>query len=163
MDVQTCGDSEEETLRLRVKLITDKEVKEGKHESTIKTQVRNVLDTVQTLIQNSSIDVGTLLSGSLKENKRVLHGKAAYGNMDLMFANMVSSGLCVPIHQPQTHLCNLRGNLSEKRWAAESPPHCLAGPDEISKHTAAQASAPVLPQQSQVAEVCQDVRHMLIN
>lgn len=30
-----------------------------------------------------------------------------YGNMDLMFANMVSSGLCVAIHQPQTHLCNL--------------------------------------------------------
>lgn len=41
---------------------------------------------------------------------------------------MVSSGLCVPIHQPQTHLCNLWGNLSEERWAAESPPHCLAGP-----------------------------------
>lgn len=75
-----------------------------------------------------------------------------------MFANMVSSGLCVPIHQPQTHLCNPGGNLSEKRWAAESPPHCLAGPDEISKHTAVQAcAAPVSPQQTQVAAVC--VRH----
>lgn len=79
--------------------------------------------------------------------------------MDLMFANMVSSGLCVPIHQPQTHLCNLGGNLSEKRWAAESPPHCLAGPDEISKHTAVQASSLVSPQQTQVAGVCQDVWH----
>lgn len=79
--------------------------------------------------------------------------------MDLMFANMVSSGLCVPIHQPQTHLCNLGGNLSEKRWAAESPPHCLASPDEISKHMAVQTSAPVSPQQTQVAGVCQDTRH----
>jgi len=89
-------------------------------------------------------------------------GQAAptcYGNMDLMFANMVSSGLCVPIHQPQTHLCNLGGNLSEKRWAAESPPHCLAGPDEISKHTAVQASSLVSPQQTQVAGVCRDVWH----
>lgn len=60
---------------------------------------------------------------------------ACYGNMLLMFANMVSSGLCVAIHQPQTHLCNLGGNLSERRWAAESPPHCLAGPDEKSKHS----------------------------
>lgn len=82
----------------------------------------------------------------------------SYGNMDLMFANMVSSGLCVPIHQPQTHLCNLGGNLSEKRWAAESPPHCLAGPDEISKHTAARASSLVSPQQTRVAGVCQDAR-----
>lgn len=70
--------------------------------------------------------------------------------MDSVFASMVSSGLCVPIHQPQTHLCNLGSNLSEKRWAAESPPHCLAGPDEISKHTAVQepiatnSSGPVL-------------------
>ena len=85
-----------------------------------------------------------------------------YGNMDLMFANMVSSGLCVAIHQPQTHLCNLGGNLSEKRWAAESPPHCLAGPDEISKHTAVQASSLVSPQQTQVAGLCQDVC-MVIN
>lgn len=51
-----------------------------------------------------------------------------------MFANTLSSGVCVPIHQPQTHLCNLGGNLSEERWAAESPPHCLAAG---SKHTAA--------------------------
>lgn len=72
--------------------------------------------------------------------------------MDLMFANMVSSGLCVPIHQPQTHLCNLGGNLSEERWAAESPPHCLAGPDEISKHTAVQTSARVLLQQTREGE-----------
>lgn len=64
-----------------------------------------------------------------------------YSNMDLMFANMVSSGLCATIHQPQTHLCNLAGNLSEERWAAESPPHCLAGPDEISKQAAARAAA----------------------
>lgn len=52
-----------------------------------------------------------------------------------MFANTVSSGLCIAIHQLQTHLCNLWGNLSEERWAAESPPRCLAGLDEISKHT----------------------------
>ncbi len=95
-----------------------------------------------------------------KQAVKVACGQAAptcYGNMDLMFANMVSSGLCVPIHQPQTHLCNLGGNLSEKRWAAESPPHCLAGPDEISKHTAVQVSALVSPQ-TQVAEVCQGMR-----
>lgn len=88
-------------------------------------------------------------------------GQAAptcYGNMDLMFANMVSSGLCVPIHQPQTHLCNLGGNLSEERWAAESPPQCLAGPDEISKHTAVQASALVSPQQTREAGVREGVR-----
>lgn len=71
-----------------------------------------------------------------KQAVKVARSQAAparYGNMDLMFANTASSGLCVPIHQPQTHLCNLGGNLSEERWAAESPPHCLAGPDEISK------------------------------
>lgn len=79
--------------------------------------------------------------------------------MDLMFANMLSSGLCVPIHQPQTHLCNLGCNLSERRWAAESPPHCLAGPDEISKHTAVQANALASPQQTQVARVCQSISH----
>jgi len=96
-----------------------------------------------------------------KQAVKVARGQAAstcYGNMDLMFANMVSSGLCVPIHQPQTHLCNLGGNLSEERWAAESPPHCLAGPDEISKHTAVQASAPASQQQTQVAGVCEGVR-----
>ena len=96
-----------------------------------------------------------------KQAVKVACGKAApwcYGNMDLMFANMVSSGLCVPIHQPQTHLCNLGGNLSEKKWAAESPPHCLAGPDEISKHTAEQASAQVSPQQIRLARVCKDDR-----
>lgn len=32
---------------------------------------------------------------------------AVYGDMDRMFANMLSSGLCIAIHQPQTHLCNL--------------------------------------------------------
>lgn len=86
-----------------------------------------------------------------KQDVRVACGQAAltcYGNMDLMFANMVSSGLCVAIHQPQTHLCNRGGNLSEERWAEESPPHCLAGPDEISKHTAVLESTPTSPQQT---------------
>lgn len=81
-------------------------------------------------------------SPTSEQPRRLVAGRlhACYGNMDLMFANTVSSGLCVTIHQPQTHLCNLAGNLSEERWAAESPPHCLAGPDEISKHTAANLS-----------------------
>lgn len=42
MDVQICGDSKEETLRVRVKLITDKEVKEGKHESNIKIKTEKL-------------------------------------------------------------------------------------------------------------------------
>lgn len=114
-----------------------------------------------TLKQHLCCRHGTSHRLPAKQAVKVACGQAAptcYGNMDLMFANMVSSGLCVPIHQPQTHLCNLGGNLSEKRWAAESPPHCLACPDEISKHTAVQASAPVSVQQTQVAEVCQGVR-----
>lgn len=85
-----------------------------------------------------------------QQPRRFVAGRlnACYSNMDLMFANMVSSGLCATIHQPQTHLCNLAGNLSEERWAAESPPHCLAGPDEISKHAAARASAKLSELQS---------------